>query len=304
MIKNRRNIIAGVLCGVMLTAAAAGTASNVGAAAVGQTCVSLGADLNPSQREHVLSLMNLTEADLANCTVVTVTNDEEHAAYDAYLPQEVIGGNSLSSAKVVAKEEGNGINVATQNISYCTVEMYQNALVTAGVRNADVIVAGPERISGTAALLGITKAYETMTGESLKAEGVDTAANELVITSELGEELGDQEKAAKLIATLKEAVAEGIDDEEDISELIDKAAQELDITLTEEQKNQIMELMRKISRLNLDKEELKSQVKDLYETLKSEGLNLGISDVQADGIIDTIVNWFISIWEKLRSIFS
>ena len=301
--KNYR-IIAGLLCGTILATTMIGSAAKAEALTAGDTCVSLGADLSSDQRAKVLSLMNLTEADLANCTVLTVTNDEEHEAFDSYLPQDVIGGNSLSSAKVVAKGEGNGINVATQNISYCTVEMYQNALVTAGVKNADVVVVGPERISGTAALLGVTKAYEEMTGEALKAEGVDTAADELVTTSGLGEAIGDQEKAAELIATVKEAVAEGVEDEDDIRELIIKVSAELDIELTDEQIDEILALMKKISQLDLDTDELKSQVKDLYQKLKEQGLDLGISDVEADSIIDSIINWFAGIWDKICSIFS
>ena len=38
--------------------------------------------------------------------------------------------------------------------------MYKNALVTAGIEDADIIVAGPKNISGTAALVGVFKAYQ------------------------------------------------------------------------------------------------------------------------------------------------
>lgn len=46
--------------------------------------------------------------------------------------------------------------------------MYKNALTTAGITDADIIVAGPKPISGTAALVGIFEAYEAMTGKQYR----------------------------------------------------------------------------------------------------------------------------------------
>ena len=55
----------------------------------------------------------------------------------------VIGSRALSSVVVEKKEAGTGIKVKTQNITYCTTGMYQNALATAGLENAEIRVAGP-----------------------------------------------------------------------------------------------------------------------------------------------------------------
>ena len=70
-------------------------------------------------------------------------------------------------------DAGSGIEVETHNISFCSKEMYTNALVTAGISDAKVTVAGPFPISGTAALVGAMKAYGEMTGE-----GVDEASSD------------------------------------------------------------------------------------------------------------------------------
>ena len=206
--------------------------------------VSLGADLNASERATVLSLLGVTEEQLQNYTVVTVTNAEEHEYLDSYMDSSVIGTRALSSALVTGREAGNGIQVTTKNISYCTVGMYQNALATAGVENADVVVAGPTQISGTAALIGVMKAYSEMSGEPLQADSVEAATEELVATSQIGEELGNTEQAENLIAAVKEAiVADSVTDPDKIDEVIDNAAGELNITLTDEQKQMIRELM-------------------------------------------------------------
>ena len=50
----------------------------------------------------------------------------------------MIGTRALSSVLIEKKDKGNGIKVTTSNITYCTTGMYQNALATAGVTDADV----------------------------------------------------------------------------------------------------------------------------------------------------------------------
>lgn len=266
----------------------------------GDTCVSLGADLTSDQRATVLGLLDLTESDLENDTVITVTNEEEHEAFDDYIDKSVIGTKALSCAKLTIKGSGNGIQVTTKNISYCTTEMYQNALATAGVKNADVVVAGPIKLSGTAALLGVTNAYSKMTGKSLSAESVDAAAEEIAVTSDLGQETGDSEKAAQLIATVKEEVADGNLSDDDISNAIDEASDQLDLDLTDDQKEQILALMKKLDNLNLDTDTLKEQAGKVYEELENKGISLDISKEDAENIFVKIVNWFKSLWDKLR----
>ena len=70
------------------------------------------------------------------------------------MDKSVIGSRALSSVLVEGKKDGNGIRVTTKNITYCTPGMYENALATAGIKDADIVVAGPFKISGTAALVG------------------------------------------------------------------------------------------------------------------------------------------------------
>ena len=264
--------------------------------------VSLGADLDTEQRAVVLSLLGITEEELQDYTVVNITNEEEHQYLDAYLDYSLIGDQALSSALVVGKENGYGIQVTTQNISYCTIGMYQNALATAGIENADIKVAGPSKISGTAALIGVMKAYSEMTGEPLQAENVEAATQELVTTSQIGDVLGDTDQAENLIAAIKEAiVSSDIKDPEKIREVIEKAASELNITLTEEQIQQIINLMEKIANLDLDIDKIKSQLQGIYEKLDKLDLNLTKEDVQ--GFFAKVGNWLSNMWDKITDWF-
>lgn len=262
------------------------------------TYVSLGADLKQNERATVLELLGLSEEDLNDCTVIQTTNAEEHEYLDEYLDNSLIGNRALSSVKVVSTEDGSGINVDTHNITYCTTTMYQNALATAGIKNAEVTVAGPFNVSGTAGLIGAIKAYETMTGDEADAENVEAATQELVTTSELGEDMGDQDSAAGLVGAVKDkVVSEGLTSEAEITDAITEVADQMDVSLTDDQKAQIASLMDEIKDLDLDVDTLKEQAKGLYDKLDEMGIDL--SSVDADGLFDKICNWAKQLWHSI-----
>lgn len=62
---------------------------------------------------------------------------------DESLGSSVVGSHSLSSVLLIPQESGAGLTVETHNINYCTIAMYRNALLTAGVQDAKVIVVAP-----------------------------------------------------------------------------------------------------------------------------------------------------------------
>ncbi len=66
--------------------------------------IALGADLNQQERATVLELLDVTEDELKDYTVATVTNGMEHEYLDAYLSASVIGSRALSSVKVIGKK--------------------------------------------------------------------------------------------------------------------------------------------------------------------------------------------------------
>ena len=255
--------------------------------------VALGADLNLEGRARVLRLLGISEEDVNNYTVTTVTNADEHEYLDSYLSSSIIGSRALSSVMVEGTAEGSGINVTTSNITYCTPGMYENALATAGIENADIKVAGPFNISGTAALVGAIKAYENMTGEEVKKENADTATNELVVTGQVAENVGDQEKAEQLIGAVKGEVVEGnATTTEEIGNVVDQAAQEMEVNLSEEDRQAIIDLMKKINDLNLNIDSLKEQASNLYDQIAGLDLNLNIDEEQVKGFFEKILDFF------------
>ena len=51
--------------------------------------ISLGADLNTTEKSTVLDLLGVKEADLENYKVVEVTNADEHKYLDGYLDSKI-----------------------------------------------------------------------------------------------------------------------------------------------------------------------------------------------------------------------
>ncbi|HHZ12981.1 MAG TPA: DUF1002 domain-containing protein [Clostridiales bacterium] len=226
--------------------------------------VSLGGDLNESQQNEMLKLFGV---DRDEVRILTVTIDEERQYLGGLVSDDKIGKRTISSAYVELLEKGEGIEVDTHNITWVTREMYANALVTAGVENAKVIAAAPFKVSGTGALTGIMKAFEAVTGKELDEEAKEAANEELVTTGELGEVIGKDEAAA-LIKEIKERIAElKTKDEGEIRKIVIEISANLNINLTDEQIEQIVQLMKKISNLDLNVEKIASQIEKIAGSL-------------------------------------
>ncbi|HCJ07879.1 MAG TPA: DUF1002 domain-containing protein [Lachnospiraceae bacterium] len=284
---------------MVLTLPAAGMTAKADAATdaqPGDVYVSFGADLSSDEKKTVMDLMGITEDDLEDYTVGEITNDEEHEYLGDYLDSSVIGSRALSSVMVELGEDGDGITVETKNISYCTKGMYTNALITAGIENADVTVAGPFEITGTAALVGAMKAYSDLTGEEVSEESMDAAVNELVVTSQMAQDINSDDVEQLMAFVKAKVVEEGLDNDEAISKAIDEGAKELGISVTDEEKQTIISLMKKISKLDLNIDSMKEQAKDLFNKLEDMGIDKEQAKNFFQKIIDALQSFFNSIF--------
>jgi uncharacterized protein YpuA (DUF1002 family) len=262
--------------------------------------LALGADLSADEQHTVLSYMGIDAADFDQYDVVYVTNDEEHEYLGEYVPSEKIGKRSLSSVMIALTDEGSGLKISTYNINYCTVGMYKNALATAGVQDANVIVAGPFSISGTAALVGTLEAYEKLTGETLDEDVVDAAMDELVTTGELEDSIdGDSEDVEAMIAELKAKIANGeLDSREDIAAAIDELASKYNLTLSDSDKEKLLELLDKLKDLDLDWDSIASQASAWADKLQD-----AVSNVDTEGIGAAIRSFFQKIVDAIKAFF-
>ena len=258
--------------------------------------LALGANLSDSQKSEVYAQMGITAEQAASYQTIYITNDMEHQYLDESLGSSVVGSHSLSSVLLIPQESGAGLTVETHNINYCTIAMYRNALLTAGVQDAKVIVAAPMPISGTAALIGAVKAYETYSGTTVSDEAINAATDELVLTGELSDEL-DSEQISDLIAYLKQQIAEkGLDDPGKLTELVNEASDKMDLKLTDEQVSRIVDLLLKLDNLDIDAGKLASQAKELYDKLDAMGIKL-----DSEKVGNFVTRMVSSIWDLIQS---
>lgn len=121
----------------------------------GDTIAVIGEDITDEERKIVFRLIGVEEEELQNCVVVPVTNAQEHAYLDDRLGYNLIGTVSKSCLLITPTAPGSGLNIRLYNISYCTAEMYQEALLSEGITDADVVIGAAKKSSGTSALTGI-----------------------------------------------------------------------------------------------------------------------------------------------------
>ena len=272
------------------------TLSSLGVTAfaeAGQSRAVIGANLDEEQIAAVYQLFNVKRGEV---TELTVTNAEEREYLEGYVDESLIGTRSISCVYVELLAEGAGMDVTTSNITWCTPEMYISALATAGITDAKIVVAAPFEVSGTAALTGVYKAYEDLTGKKLDDLAKAVSTQELTITGELANEIGDMDSTA-IVNDLKMMLDETAQmTDEEIKEQIVQIAGRYNVSLTDNQINQLIQLCRSLE--GLDADALKARVEEVQNTLKK----VSEAKTQVIGFVETVkkvVTSIKSFFEKI-----
>ncbi|MFY0757736.1 MULTISPECIES: DUF1002 domain-containing protein [Metabacillus] len=265
-------------------------------AAAGDKIITLGKNLTEAQKQSMLAEMGADD----NSQVIEVTNEEEHKYLGNYIPKAQIGTKAISSSAITIEKSGSGLEVNTKNINWVTDEMYLNALMTAGVKDATIQVTAPFEVSGTAALTGLLKAYEVTSEETIPEEVKQVANEELVKTAELGDKVGE-ENASALMAKIKEEIANnGVPKTDaEFRELIEKAASDLGITLSEEEINSLVALFNKMKDVNVDWDQVGQQLDKAKDKISNF-----IDSEEGQNFLDQLKEFFIALWDAIISIFS
>ncbi|MFD3447901.1 DUF1002 domain-containing protein [Microbacteriaceae bacterium 4G12] len=262
--------------------------------AEGETIITLGENLNEQQKQQILQEMNAPK----DAQIITVSNAEEHQYLDNYVPKAQIGTRALSSSKITYTKQGSGLIVQTKNISWVTDAMYTNALITAGVKDAQIYITAPFKVSGTAALTGLMKAYETKTNKKIPEDVKQVANQEMVTTAKLGDQIGS-DKAVKLVTEVKKEIAKNPPKTtEDLRTLIKKIADQLGITLTDEQLNNLVTLFDKMKNLNIDWNQVSSQINKAKEQVSTF-----LHSEKGQGFLEKLKGVFSSFIDFIKSLF-
>ncbi|NFV12016.1 DUF1002 domain-containing protein [Clostridium sporogenes] len=250
--------------------------------------VTLGADLSNEQKEQMLKYFGVTRKE---ANVIEVNKEEEDKYLAGVATRKQIGTKSISCAYVEPTDKG-GLNISTNNIYWVTESMIRNALITAGVENANVKVGSPFNVSGTAALTGILKGFETSKGgKKIDEEKKKVANEEMVVTGNLGEKIGQDEAANLINEVKKEVVKEKPKTEKDIKNIVKDTTDKYEYKLSDEDMQKITALMDKINGLDLDFKQIKNQLDQVSNKLK---------DVVTS---EEAKSFFSKLWEGIKSFF-
>lgn len=302
------------------------------AANEGEERVVIGADLSESQILTVYGQFGLTRGSVRE---LTVTNAEERDYLEGVVSESIIGTRSISCIYIKILPEKAGLNVKTTNITWCSEDMYRAALMTAGIYDAEVQVGAPFGVSGTAALTGVYKAYEDITGTHLDEEAKAAAADELVVTAELSDTIteaivtGDVDNEA-LIAAVESGDADEIIEEisnadavaivselklildetaqmsdEELRQTIIDIAAEYGYTLDDATIDKLIELVRSmeglpVSELTERVEQLQSTVQQIHETFST----VQHYAEEVAGFGQKVGQFFESVGQFFRNLFS
>jgi uncharacterized protein YpuA (DUF1002 family) len=281
-----------LLMAVLLFAAPARSFADM---AEGDMIVTLGENLTAEQKDNLLSEMGAPK----DVQIVTVSNQEEHQYLGKYVAKSLIGTKAISSSAITAGAKGSGITVKTKNINWVTDEMYVNALITAGVKDADIYVTAPIAVSGTAALTGIIKAYEISADKTIPEEVKQAANQEMVETAKLGDSIG-ADNAAALIAKVKEEIAKNKPkNDEELRRIIEEKAKELNVQLSEEEIQRLIDLFNKLKGLDIDW----NQVSDQLNKAKDR-ISKFLSSEEGQGFLEKVKQFFIWLIDTIKAMFS
>ena len=265
---------------------------------VNQSRTVIGADLSDEQVASVYGMFGIRRGDAIE---LKMTNAEERTYLEGYVDDSLIGTRSISCVYVELLPAGSGMSVTTSNINWCTGEMYISALATAGITDANIVVAAPFEVSGTAALSGVYKAYEDMTGKKLDDLAKLVSTQELTVTGELAAQIGAMDSTA-IVNELKLMldVTQTMSDDEIRAE-IREIASRYNVNLTNTQVEQLLSLCRSLE--GLDAESLKARVQDVQNTLQkvSDAKTKVVGFVQGvKKVVDSVSGFF----DKIKDIMA
>lgn len=284
---------------------------------------------NSPDKEKMTELLGTKDSDVIDYVYGNDTEKYINYRYDDSI--------LFSSIRIMEKNSGGltiDIDETYGKITQISPETYQNALITAGVTDADVTIAAPHDVTGESALTGIYKAYEVQ-GESLNPEYTKNAQDELNTISDItseneGKDGYSESQLNKAITEIKITIINQINDgkdltEDDVRQIVDEKLKDngLQDVITDNQKNQIINIIIQIKNSGFFNEDsankildsskdLLNQIKDsgAFKDAKEQAKNLGndIKDFsqseEGQGLIESIKSFFRSLIDSIKNLFN
>lgn len=237
-----------------------------------------------------------------------------------------------SSIRIKKLAQGSGLTLTIDQskgkITKITEDTYKNALLTAGVTDADVKIAAAEDVTGESALAGVYKAFEAQ-GETINTNQTQAAQEELDTITTINEQNSNkdgfsQEQLNKAIAEAKAEIAKqgGNLNVDQIKNVVTEKINNngLNNVLNDNQINLIVNVINNAQNQGVFNKEnadnLINSAKDYVNDIKSSdafknaadkakeaGTNLKDS-LEEQGVWDKIVAAFQSLFQAISNFFS
>lgn len=273
-----------------------------------------GESLTATEKERTGELLGVAMEDKELIVKINELNDLLHNSYDYY--------QVYSSVYLKPGDTGEGVRVeivTPETITKITPAQYQNAAITAGAVNLTIRIASVKAVDGSGALAGVYKAFSDA-GFELPEENVIVAQEELQETSDISEDNEGKEGYSDelLNAAIAEIKAQIQKEKEEnggdisqvnITNIVNNVLNNYNLgdILSEENKEKLIELMKKFGELEFTAEQ-KEAIKDFGKNLIENGGNL-LDDVKStwdnldEDVKTGIAGFFRSIFEALGNFF-
>jgi uncharacterized protein YpuA (DUF1002 family) len=246
--------IAAILVVVALFAALFSTVSY---AAGSKKTITLGESLSDPQKQELLDYFGAKSSD----KVITVTAADTEKAMKGIIETAFTG--AFSSTALTCRDLGDGLDVTTRNIYVVTPSMFAMALVTAGIGDANLVVAAPNdaQAQGMTALTGVFKTWEIAPCDSgqTNKDRQHLALEELALTADIGNSLiavgipaGVQLASNVVLESQKTIVIEHLTKADEITGAINAQEAAFGITIPDDQRAKLVDLFVRLAKEKID----------------------------------------------------
>lgn len=257
--------------------------------------LSFGSDLSDSQEAQLRKYFKAPD------NIEAIYVDSKMALKQFGLDEKELAnftGGWYSSAYVKLLQKENGVTVNSSNLTLVTNDMLANALITSGILNAEVTASAPFEVTGESALAGILAGAENIMGGELSTSNKKAAQEEIDVSLDLAEEIGDTEASAIINEVKTAVIKDKPSNEEEIKEIIEKVEKKYDVDISATIQNNMVTLMSNINDLDLDYSKLKDTLDKSASKFKNEMEALG-KELKDSGFFDKLFSWISEFFSSL-----
>lgn len=126
---------------------------------------------------------------------------------------------------------------------------------------------------------------------SVMASDASEVVQELISDNEIGSLVSDPDKVVDIIVYAKDQVAQQDISDDQIREIIKTAESTFGVSLTEEEENKLVNIVKEVKNANIDEQQLRSTVNKVYDKLEE----MGIGKEEVKGIFKKLIEFAKSL---------